>query len=102
MTKIINLTPHEITLCGKKLPSSGVARVATVTRQVAEINGIPVNKVSFGEVNGLPEAKKDTIYIVSKIVAEAVKGQRNDIYIVDKTIRNEQGQIVGCEALAKV
>ena len=100
--KITNLTPHEITLCGKKLPSSGVARVAQTTKQVDQINGIPINKVSFGQVNGLPEAKKDTIYIVSKIVAEAVKGQRNDIYIVDKTIRNEQGQIVGCEALAKV
>ena len=100
--KITNLTPHEITLCGQKLPTMGVARVATATRQVAEINGIPVNQVSFGQVVGLPEARKNTIYIVSKIVAEAVKGQRNDIYIVDKTIRNEQGQIIGCEALAKI
>ena len=100
--KIVNLTPHEITLCGERLPSSGVARVAQTTQQVDQINGIPVNRVSFGEVNGLPEAQKDTIYIVSKIVAEAVKGQRNDVYIVDKTIRNEQGQIIGCEALAKV
>lgn len=100
--KIINLTPHEITLCGKKIQSSGVARVATTTKQVDQINGIPVNQVSFGQVNGLPEAQKNTIYIVSKIVAEAVKGQRNDVYIVDKTVRNEQGQIIGCEALAKV
>ncbi len=99
---ILNLTPHEITLCGQKLPTMGVARVAQTTKQVAEINGIPVNKLSFGQVNGLPEERKDTIYIVSRIVAEAVKGQRNDVYIVDKTVRNEQGQIVGCEALAKV
>jgi hypothetical protein len=99
---ILNLTPHEITLCGKKLPSSGVARVAQTTQQVAEINGIPVNKLSFGQVMGLPEERKDTIYIVSRIVAEAVKGQRNDVFIVDKTVRNEQGQIVGCEALAKI
>ena len=102
MTKIINLTPHEITLCGERLPSSGVARVTTTTKQVAEINGIPVNKVSFGQIIGLPEAQENTIYIVSKIVAEAVKGQREDVYIVDKTVRNEQGQIVGCEALAKL
>ena len=99
---ILNLTPHEITLCGQRLPSSGVARVAQTTQQVDQINGIPVNRVSFGEVNGLPEARKDTIYIVSKIVAEAVKGQRNDVFIVDKTVRNEQGQIIGCEALAKI
>jgi hypothetical protein len=76
--------------------------VAQTTQQVAEINGIPVNQVSFGQVNGLPEERKDTIYIVSRIVAEAVKGQRNDVFIVDKTVRNEQGQIVGCEALAKI
>ena len=103
MKNIINLTPHEITLCGQKLPSSGVARVATATQQVDEINGIPVNRLTFGQVTGLPEERKDTIYIVSRIVAEAVKGQRNDdIYIVDKTVRNEQGQIIGCEALAKI
>jgi len=102
MKKILNLTPHEITLCGQKLPSSGVARVAQTTQQVDQINGIPVNRLTFGQVVGLPEAQKDTIYIVSKIVAEAVKGQRDDVYIVDKTVRNEQGQIVGCEALAVV
>lgn len=53
-------------------------------------------------MTGLSEPQADTIYVVSAIVAQAVSGKRDDVYVVDETIRNEQGQIVGCNALAKI
>ncbi len=102
---IINLTPHKITLLDEsnkvilELESSGVAR-CTVTRQkIKEINGIPVNRTVFGEVTGLPEPKPKTFYIVSRTVAEAVK-DRKDILIVDDTVRDNEGRIIGCKAFA--
>jgi hypothetical protein len=66
---IVNLTPHDIVLCGNIITSSGVARCETTVNQIGEIDGIKINKKSFGEVTGLPEAKADTIYVVSAIVA---------------------------------
>ena len=99
---IINLTPHTINLCGKEIPSTGLARCESVVEKIAEIDGIKVNRRSFGEIYGLPEPQTDTIYIVSALVAQAVAGQRDDVFVVDETIRNEQGQIVGCNALARI
>lgn len=102
MVNIVNLTPHEIVLCGKKIASSGLARCATLEQQIDVIDGIRVNHRSFGEVNGLPEPEEGTVYIVSALVAQAVRGQRNDVYIVDETVRDSEGHIIGCNALAKV
>ena len=104
--KIINLTPHTITLINgetkTELVSEGLARVTTETVQIDTINGIPVNTVKMGEVIGLPEKQPNTILIVSRIVAEAIKNQRDDVLIVDKTVRDENGRIIGATALAKV
>lgn len=101
MIKIVNLTPHTITLCGREIPSAGVARCQTSVEQVGEIDGIRINRRTFGDVSGLPEPQADTVYIVSAIVAQAVSDSRNDVYIVDETVRDEQGRIIGCNALAK-
>ncbi len=98
---IINLTPHKINLCGKEIPSAGLARCESVVEKIAEIDGVKINRRSFGAVYGLPEPQEDTIYIVSAIVAQAVADKRDDVYIVDETIRDEAGRIIGCNALAK-
>lgn len=102
MTKFVNLTPHEITLCGVKLPSEGLARCATLEQQIAVIDGVRVNYRTFGEVIGLPAPKEDTVYIVSAIVAQAIAGKRDDVFVVDETVRDENGKIIGCNALARV
>lgn len=106
MKTIVNCTPHSITVVttgGRiEIPPSGmVARVTTTRVQVGDINGIPVNAVKFGEITGLPESANDTVYIVSSLVAQAARG-RNDIYIVDDTVRDAAGQIVGCRAFAQI
>lgn len=100
--KFINLTPHEIILCGRIIPSTGLARCDSVVEKVMEIDSVCVNRRSFGEVTGLPEPERDTVYIVSRIVAEAVSGRRNDVFVVDETVRDENGKIIGCKSLARV
>ena len=110
---IINLTPHPLNLMPEgsdgptvTIPPSGiVARCATSRVQVGTVTvdgiAIPVNRTQFGEVTGLPDPQPDTIYIVSAVVAQAVPN-RPDVFIVDDTVRDEQGRIIGAKALAHI
>ena len=110
---VINLTPHELNLMPAgptgpvvTIPPSGqVARCATYRVQAGTVtvNGIsvPVNQTRFGEVDNLPEPQPDTIYIVSALVAQAVP-DRPDVFVVDDTVRDDQGRIIGARALAHV
>ena len=114
MMKFVNLTPHTVNIVKKvdlietmtSIESSGIARVKSETRVVGFIDGIEETETILdpSTVTGLPEPDPDgnTIFIVSRIVAEAVKGIRNDCRIPDKTIRNEKGEIIGCGSLGRV
>lgn len=92
--QIINCTPHAIALNnGETFPISGnIARVSSSFEET----GKGFFKVAYGEVTGLPEAKADTLYIVSTMVANATS--RNDVIVPatghPDTIRNDKGQIV--------
>lgn len=104
---IINATPHAVTIMDgdnnaiRTFAPSGICPRCSVTREtVSNISGIPVNRSVFGEVVGLPEYEEDTIYIVSRVVAEAAK--RNDLFVVDDAVRDEAGRIIGCRALAVI
>jgi len=63
-------------------------------------DGIPITENSYGEVENLPSLQKDTIYVVSMMVANACP-DRNDLYIVNETVRDERGRIIGAKSLAK-
>jgi len=108
--KIVNLTPHALNLLvgGKDIviqPSGTIARAATVRKQIGSISvdgvDVPINKTVFGDISGLPDPAPDTIYVVSMLVAQAVPN-RDDVYIVDDIVRDDQGRIVGAKALAHV
>lgn len=92
--QIINCTPHAIVLNnGESFPISGnVARVSSSFEEVE--NGF--FKVAYGQVTGLPEAKEETLYIVSSMVANATN--RRDVIVPatghPECIRNDKGQIV--------
>lgn len=107
LVQLVNLTPHPVTFVTKngetilELPGCPNPPRASETREAqGEVNGVPVNKVAMGQVQDLPEARPGVGYIVSRIVAEAAR--RNDLYIPDQTVRDEQGRIIGCRALAQV
>jgi hypothetical protein len=124
--KIVNLTPHEINIIMPNvwdmkgipnlqmnidhgtgtvtitIPASGIiARCRTERKTVSNVDGIPVTSTIFGEVEGLPEPKEGTIYIVSSLVAQACK-DRNDVFIPDDTVRDEEGKIIGCRSLGRI
>ena len=106
--RIINLTPHSITFVddvGNTVltvePSGQVARCSVAREKIGMIGGIPVNKSRFGEVENLPEPEEGTIYIVSALTAQAVP-ERDDVFITDDAVRDEQGRVIGCRALAHI
>lgn len=103
---IVNLTPHTLHIHGHgdqkfMIPASGiVARCEQKNVFVKHIKfageDIPVFKSEFGAVKNLPEPKEGVLYVVSKIVAEAIKGTRDDILIPGPAIKDE-GKTIGAD-----
>lgn len=102
---LVNLTPHAINICvdGKQVlevPASGtVARCSQQSILQGTVNGIPVYKQVFGDVQDLPSSVEGTVYIVSRLVAAAVPN-RDDLLIPGALVRDELGKVVGCEGLS--
>lgn len=104
---IINLTLHDINIVEKDdlrvIPPSGmVTRCETEKVLIGNVNGINIYKIKYGDVTGLPPMNKNTIYITSALVAQAVKDVRNDVFIPNDFIRDDKGVIKGCKSLAQV
>ena len=107
---IINLTPHTITIAAPKTtiivkPSGIITRAQQKHTLVKTIDNIPIYKTTFGKVQDLPAPQPNTIYIVSSIVAIAIKAQhpdRKDIFIPVDFLRDNNGTIIACQALARV
>jgi hypothetical protein len=108
--EIINLTPHKINIVDndgkliKVFESEGVARAAQKNVEIGTLEGIPIIETYFGEPVDLPEYDQGTYYIVSAITAKAayLSGRNTrDLLLTGKTVRNSDGQIIGCQALAK-
>jgi len=106
MTKIINCTPHSITITDGPTfePSGQVARVSTQQVDAGNIAGIPVKKQMFGDIVDLPAPQNDTVYVVSAIVLSAAKEQgRTDVVAPDTSnaVRNDAGHIVSVPGFVK-
>ena len=107
---IINLTPHPINIIDeegniiKVFESAGVARATQEDAEIGTLEGIPIIEPEFGELIGLPEYSQGTYYIVSAITAKAASlsgRSTRDLLLTGKTVRNSDGQIIGCQALAR-
>lgn len=107
--EIINCTPHKIVVISNEVTteyatSENVARVSTTQNVVGNINGIEIVETVQGEVEGLPQPKKNTFYIVSAMVLSALNGSRVDVIAPDTgstAIRNEKGQIIAVTRFTK-
>jgi len=104
---MVNLTPHAVTFLvdGKDpvvVPASGtVARLKTSTAVIGDVDGIPITKTVFGDITDLPDQVDGVVYIVSSLVAQACR-DRSDVFIPNDSVRNAEGQIVGCKSLGRI
>ena len=103
--KLINLTPHPINLpAGTIQPSGQVARVSVshgFSRHVdAEgLGSVKLDLPTYGDVENLPGPKSETMFIVSGMV-QAACPDRDDLLVPAELVRDDQGRIVGANALA--
>lgn len=104
---IINLTPHILNVLdesGKQVaeiqPSGSMARIKTTRTLVDIVDGIQLYKTDFGEPEGLPEARPDTIYVVSGMFRAAVP-DRLDVFQPGELVRDTSGRPIGCKGLTR-
>ena len=96
---IINTTPHQINLPGLTIPPSGtVARVSVQLADAGTHDGVALVRGNYGEVTGLPPQEDGVLYVVSALVRAALP-HRSDLASPAKLVRDEKGNITGCEAL---
>ena len=104
--KFVNLTPHEVRIINGDsdivIPTSGVvARAKVVQELIFNLDGIPVYKNVYGETIGLPAPSEGVIYIVSALAAQGCSN-REDVFVPNDSVRDENGKIVGCRSLARI
>ena len=104
--KIINLTPHDVTLVttgGDEVviqPEETPVRIPAETTPAGEINGIPLVVEQLGDAESvLPAPQPDTVYIVARPVAE--RANRPDL-LVPTSVERINGRPVRARALARV
>lgn len=105
--EVFNKTPHPVDFKEQmqdfSISPEGEAprMVETVHRQVGDWQGVPIFEVSYGQVENLPDEDKDVGHIVGLPTALALLGKRKDILVPYGFVRDENGRILGCTALAR-
>ena len=122
MDNFVNMTPHSINLVDSDHsalttiePSGKTLRVPRpLDEKVTEVTvgtaTVTVNRKVFaglsavvvdadGNETALAEPESGTYYIVSRIACEAMP-ERSDLLMVDGTVRDENGRIIGCTGFA--
>jgi len=113
--RVINLTPHEITVGGLSIaPDGRVPRLREETREVGQIlvdrdqiqidgdgDTIPVTETVLGQLEGLPGPIDGVVYVVSRLVAEAAP-DRDDLYFPGRLVRDKDGRVIGAASLSRL
>lgn len=130
--KIINLTPHPVIILKKddsgmvgyvgrttkeeirvsvalEIPPSGTIANVKSSSQPSDdiiIDGlsIPTVKMTFSDIENLPQPEKDTYYFVSSLVANACKEKgipTDNLVLPGETVRDENGRIIGILSLSR-
>lgn len=104
--QIINLTPHELVIVNssghswRTYPTTGhIARVSLKYQPSGMVESLQTFRVVPGEVEGLPDPKPDTIFVVSAVLASMVK--RSDVMSPGELVRNALGHPVACKGLQR-
>lgn len=100
--RLINLTPHEIIVADSEghfletIPTEKIsARVHMSQRLIGTVNGIPVYKTVFGNVENLPDPQDGVFYIVA-LPVQLASPDRDDLLRPDTgpTAIRKDGNVV--------
>ena len=105
--RIVNLTPHPVTLVtagGDEVvvqPEATPARIPATTTPAGDVNGIPVVEEALGDADSvLPAPQPGVVYVVARPVAERAS-HRSDL-LVPTQVERVDGRPVRARALARV
>jgi len=104
---IINITPHTLNIHSANgvvtvEPSGTIARVATTSEEVGSVDGVPIYRTSFGDIEDLPQPKEGIVFVASLIVASrAAALGRKDVVSPGTLIRDDSGKPLGCRGLTQ-
>ena len=113
LLKMVNLTPHDITVVADdgseqtvEYPRSGqVARAVEVRvpgHALSDTMSIGTYRVSYLGVDNLPEPQPGVGFIVSVLTLIAAKASGRDVYDLyypGQLVRDIKGRTIGCAAL---
>ncbi len=105
---IINLTPHTVNLIREDgsvvaFESQGIARADQQVEEAGIVDGVRIVRTTYGAPVDLPEPAEGVLYIVSSLTvssARAVGRTVTDLLTPVESVRDGQGKIIGCKALA--
>lgn len=109
MTKLVNLTGHELKLTDGStithIASDGRARVLSDGKTIAMVSvdglqaPLPFTLLSNRTLVDLPEPEDSVIYVVSGIVAAYTP--RMDVVAPGRVYREQGGRVIGCQGFVK-
>lgn len=107
----MNLTPHPVNLIrdgqivATWLPGGTAARITERCTPHQEVQDsdtgvtVPISEIEYLGITGLPEEDRDTIYLVSRVTAQA--SPRADLVFPADEQRDKNGTIIGCTCLGR-
>ena len=104
MTEIINLTTHEITdtMTGITYRPSGIVARADTKKNLVSKPGQPaIYEYTVVNLEGLPEPKPNTLYIVSNMALNAVPKDRTDV-VAPGPVEKHENKPIGCRGFRKI
>jgi len=100
---LINLTPHPIVTKapnGKERvypPTGPVARVIEMREEIGKIDDVPLYRMGYGKVEGLPRPLRGCWMVVSTLVRQAWPDRR-DLVSPGEMVRDQHGAVIACKA----
>jgi len=98
---IINLTPHTVNVGNDSFESAGLIRLEEKHEKYFRKGDISFTRIYYKLETNLPPIKENTVYIVSLLVAQSFP-ERKDFCFPSNIVRDEKGNIIGCETLSFV
>jgi hypothetical protein len=106
--RIVNLTPHPVTIIDEdnrvvmEFASAGAARAVSSRVPQPPVAGIPTARIDLSHLENLPRPTSGVLLIVSLITANAARASKrrcHDLLVPGPGIRDASGVVLGCREL---
>jgi len=95
--KFVNLCSHSVQIVNSDgdvvdIPASGIVARVEKRSEIENFGGVDIYRDVYIDIYGIPDSQKDTLYIVSAPVANAVNDSRKDVVAIGKPIKTSSAK----------